>query len=60
MPTLREEAAFRQWKKRVDEEIEKKVGLTADDLPDVDYWGWFQDGVTPKSAANQAVRNARN
>ena len=50
---------FARWKRSVDFEISKRVGgLTADDLPDVDYWSMWQEGKTPKQAAGRAIKNA--
>jgi hypothetical protein len=49
---------FEQWKKQVDREITSRVGLSADDLPDIDYRGLFMTKNTPRQAAVFAIRNA--
>ena len=35
--------------------IESKIGLSSDDLPDCCYRDWFDDGMTPRAAANMAI-----
>ena len=55
----REDMTFQEWKKKVDASIEKKCGLDSDGLPDWDYYTAWQEGVTPSSAATQAIRAAR-
>lgn len=49
---------FESWIKQVDAEISRRVGLGYMDLPDIDYGGMFEDGVSPKTAAGRAIRNA--
>lgn len=50
---------FERWMQAVDAEIERKLGLTSDDLPDCCYRDWFDDGRTPVSAANAAIVESR-
>jgi hypothetical protein len=49
---------FDEWLKAVDTIITAKLGLSRDDLPDCCYRDWYDDGVTPKTAAFRAIRNA--
>ena len=49
---------FDNWLDKVDMVIEQKFGIGTSDLPDVDYWSWCEDGMTPKRAAMKALRNA--
>ena len=49
---------FDEWMAAVSAEIEARTGLCAEDLPDVCYRDWYEDGVGPKSAARRAVRYA--
>ncbi len=52
--------SFEQWMKEVNELVAKKCGgLTAGDLPDCPYADWYEDGVSAKSAASRAVKNAK-
>jgi hypothetical protein len=51
--------SFEVWIALVDEYISLKfMGMTHDDLPDVDYWCWWADGMKPATAANKAIRGA--
>lgn len=50
---------FKAWMAKVDAAVAAKCGLSASDLPDVCYRDWYEDGVTPKSAAARAVKAAR-
>ena len=34
-------------------------GNSIHDLPDCPFRDWFDDGVSPKSAAHRAIRNAK-
>ena len=49
---------FQEWMHVVSAEIEALTGLWAEDLPDVCYRDWYEDGVGPKSAARRAIRYA--
>jgi hypothetical protein len=52
--------SFDDWMKAVNKEVEKKTGdqLSADDLPDVSYSDWHEQGMTPARAAAKAIRMA--
>ena len=51
---------FEAWLTAVDCEIASRVmGMTSSDLPDCCYAQWFEDGVSVKSAAARAIRNAK-
>ena len=49
---------FEQWKFRVNLALIAKCGCGADDLPDVDYSGWYLSGMKPDTAARKAIREA--
>lgn len=49
---------FEQWSRKVDNEVNALCGLSTYDLPDCDYWTWYDSGVTPKCAAKRAIKNA--
>lgn len=47
---------FECWMRKVDEAIDKTCGLSSLDLMDMSYLDMFEDGYTPKGAANEALR----
>jgi hypothetical protein len=51
---------FDQWKRAVDVAIFRRVGLTANDLPDWDYYSAYLRGITPDAAGARAIRIARS
>lgn len=48
-------ADFEKWMKRVDRIVQSQVGLSCYDLPDVCYYDWHMDGMTPAAAASQVI-----
>lgn len=46
---------FAAWKCLVNVEVVAKCGLSCDDLPDVDYWQMWHDGMTPEHAAIEVL-----
>lgn len=52
------EVRFKEWKRQVDLEVQKRCGLSADDLPDCPYREWFDSGVKPASAACKAIKRS--
>jgi hypothetical protein len=54
---------YEQWKLAVDLAVDlavmAKVGLGIEDLPDVPPMDWYQSNVSPSSAANRAIRMAK-
>lgn len=50
--------SFAAWMAAVDRAVEAKCGMSAYDLDDAPYADWFEDGVSVKSAASRAIRNA--
>lgn len=50
--------SFEDWMKAVDKEVNKRIGLSSSDLPDIAYADMHQDGVSPVSAAKKAIRGA--
>ena len=52
--------SFEQWMAKVDAILSRKLcGLTSRDLPDWMYIDAFEDGVSPASAASQALKAAK-
>jgi hypothetical protein len=52
--------SFEVWMTKVDNEIASRcMGMTSADLPDVCYRDWYDDGVSPKSAAGRAIKSAQ-
>ena len=49
---------FAEWMKEVDAEVWRKVGLSYEDLPDINYRDLYDDGVSPKTAARKAIRGS--
>lgn len=50
---------FEQWMQDVNAAIAAIIGgLTSDDLPDCCYRAWYENGVTAKTAAKAAIKNA--
>jgi hypothetical protein len=49
---------FEQWLKEVDKAIAAKTTMSYLDLPDQPYQSWYEEGVSPKSAAARAIRDA--
>ena len=50
--------SFQVWMKKVNAAIEAKCGMTADEIEDTNYSEMWERGVTPKSAAAKAVKQA--
>ena len=50
---------FSTYRSEVNRLVEAKCGLSLDDLPDVAIRDWYDDGVSAKSAASRAIRNAK-
>jgi hypothetical protein len=54
---MKTEDQFKAWMKKVDAEIERRVGLTHHDLADQPFRDWADDGVTPTMAALRTLRD---
>jgi hypothetical protein len=50
--------SFAVWMAQVDSILDEKTGLSYRDLPDCCYMDWYEDGVSPRSAACRAMRAA--
>lgn len=48
--------SFEQWMKKVDAIIDADCGLSSDDLGDQDYLSWYEDGMSCREAAMDALR----
>ena len=51
---MKSKQTFEDWLKQVD----ANLPCHHDDLPDVCYRDWYDAGVSPKSAAKRAIKNA--
>ena len=50
---------FEKWMKQVNAKIASRCGgLDSEDLPDVCYSDFYEDGLTPTQAAREAIRYA--
>ena len=56
---FRKPSGFDIWMAKVNAIISAKYGLSSDDLPDVCYADWYEDEVSPTSAARRAIRYAQ-
>jgi len=54
----RPKQTFRVWLETVNTEVEARIGLSVDDLPDCTFRTWYDRGVNPISAATKAIRHA--
>lgn len=52
--------SFEEWKRLLDQQVTKSVGIGVDDLPDCDYSQWFEHGMTPEAAAKKAIKQAEH
>jgi hypothetical protein len=57
---MHEDDGFKTWMEQVNDQIYRKCGLGADDLPDWCYRDAYDARTTPRSAASQAVRAAKD
>ncbi len=55
---MRNQTSFESWMREVDVQCWRRGGCSTQDLPDVNYREWHANGLTPKSAACRALRNA--
>jgi hypothetical protein len=51
--------SFIDWKPEVDRQMDRLFGVVSDDLPDMPYYDWYEQGLSPKRAAQLAVRKAK-
>jgi hypothetical protein len=49
---------FEDWKEAVDDAVEAEVGLSCDDLPDINYRDRYDDGESPEDTAKYAIQYA--
>jgi hypothetical protein len=50
---------WEQWKGAVNAAVIRKVGVSADDLPDWNYRDAFAKGMAPSKAAAAVIRNTK-
>lgn len=46
---------FMQWMAQVDADLEALLGVGSRDLADAPYRDYFEDGLTPREAADEVV-----
>ena len=51
---------FEAWLEAVDAQVEALGGCSVHDLPDCLFADWYADGVSPRTAARRAIRNAND
>ncbi len=51
---------FNQWMALVENIVWKTTGCSADDLPDHQYWVWWENGLTQQEAAERAIKEAQS
>ena len=49
---------FVEWKAKVNIAIQQEAGITADDIPDYNYYRAFNQHVSPERAAKRAIGQA--
>lgn len=57
MQYARGDARFALWLALVDRRVGRMVGLSLFDLADVTLRDWFDDGMSPREAAEEALAN---
>ena len=58
--TIMKYNTFESWMTAVDSAIGLILfGMSSQDLPDICYMDLYEDGVPPKGAARQAIKNAK-
>lgn len=50
---------FEEWKSIVDSILLEKVSMTSEELPDMPYRRWYDEGKTPAMAARGAIALAK-
>jgi hypothetical protein len=50
---------YEQWKQQVNQEVQTRTGMAADDLDDWRYTDDYRDGMSPKRSAARAIKNAK-
>lgn len=58
--TKKQSLPYSVWMNEVDASVTRRCGLSAYDLPDYCYRDCYDSGQSAKSAASQAIRNARD
>lgn len=49
---------FARWKAEVNVCVMAQGGVFTDDLPDMPYYDWFEDGCSPQEAAEMALEES--
>lgn len=59
MTSVKREMTFEEWKVSVNFWVRRDHGLDLDDLPDCPYRDWYDDGISPLTAAKRAIKLAK-
>jgi hypothetical protein len=51
---------FGEWMRLVDAAVWSRAGCSILDLPDCPFRDWYDEGLTPRDAAQRAIRNAND
>jgi hypothetical protein len=51
-------STFEDWKREVDREVERRIGLSSDDLPDYCYRDAYDAGDAPEDVAIEVLAEA--
>ncbi|AEJ93342.1 hypothetical protein SEA_KIPPER29_94 [Mycobacterium phage Kipper29] len=57
MDQLTNSLTFKSWLGYVDAHMYRRYGVTHDDVADQTWWDWWNDGVSPVDAAQEAFEN---
>lgn len=49
--------SFKIWQAELAKVFEQKTGLDLDTFPDQDYYGFYEDGLSPVEAVAEAIHN---
>lgn len=47
---------FEKWFEEANVACLEKCGMSLEDLPDCPFYDWYEDGKSPKVAANKAIK----
>jgi hypothetical protein len=53
---MKTKQTFEQWMAKVNRAVEHLSSMSTDDMADCPYRDWYDDGMTPETAARKAIR----
>lgn len=54
---VKKKITFEKWMNHVDNILYKRLGMCHDDLPDEDYWNYWNELFTPNYMVDLIIRN---